>query len=188
MKLKRKNPGTGENYKPRDVFERIKKARALGFTVKLSRSRKEPYGKSYRHVLDVVVSHPKYGQDYYKVESFNTRAQAEAITKLIGKLKSRRKNPSSDPIAARELKLYIEKDSRFYHSKILPIQKNLLSKMKAGKYEHQKAPTLWKYLVEEGARQYRKDFGDTFSPTVRKEVAKEFANEFLQDVKAGEHG
>ena len=57
---------------------------------------------------------------------------------------------------AMELRLYIDNDSDLYRQRLVPIVKNIQRKMKSGKYDHSKAPKLWKYLVYDGAKKYSK--------------------------------
>lgn len=84
-----------------------------------------------------------------------------------------------------ELKLYIENDSDLYRQKIVPIVKNIQRKMKSGKYDHSKAPKLWMYLVDEGAKKYSKEFpGVKFDKKVKQQVAQEFADEYKDEIEA----
>lgn len=83
-----------------------------------------------------------------------------------------------------ELKLYIENDGDLYKQKLVPIVKNVQRKMKSGKYDHKKAPKLWMYLVDEGAKKYAKEFpGVKFDKRVRQQVAVEFANEYKDEIE-----
>jgi hypothetical protein len=70
----------------------------------------------------------------------------------------------TDSTAIRELGLYIENDSDLYHRQQLPIEKNLRLKGMKGKYDPRKAPKLWSYLVESGAKKYAKEFGSPGQP------------------------
>ena len=84
-----------------------------------------------------------------------------------------------------ELKLYIENDGDLYKQKIIPIVKNIQRKMKSGKYDHKKAPKLWKYLVDDGAKKYQKEFpGVKFSRQEKDAVAQEFADEYKDEIEA----
>tara|TARA_B100002003_G_scaffold249043_1_gene284311 strand:+ start:1343 stop:1666 length:324 start_codon:yes stop_codon:yes gene_type:complete len=84
-----------------------------------------------------------------------------------------------------ELKLYIENDPNLYKQKLIPIVKNIQRKMKSGKYDHKKAPKLWKYLVDEGVKKYAKEFPDVkFSKQEREAVAQEFADEYKDEIEA----
>ena len=84
-----------------------------------------------------------------------------------------------------ELKLYIENDGDLYKQKIIPIIKNVQRKMKSGKYDHKKAPKLWMYLADEGAKKYQKEFpGVKFDKRVRQQVSVEFANEYKDEIEA----
>ena len=84
-----------------------------------------------------------------------------------------------------ELKLYIENDGDLYKQKIIPIVKNIQKKMKSGKYDHKKAPKLWKYLVDDGAKKYEKEFpGVKFSKQEKEAVAQEYADEYRDEIEA----
>lgn len=65
-----------------------------------------------------------------------------------------------------------------YKQKFLPIIKNIIKKLKSDKYDHSKAPKLWMYYVDEGAKKYIKEFGggpmkDLFPKPLRMRLAKE---------------
>ena len=84
-----------------------------------------------------------------------------------------------------ELKLYIDNDGDLYKQRLIPIVKNIQRKMKSGKYDHSKDPKLWKYLVDDGAKKYAKEFpGVKFDKKVKEYVAQEFANEYKDEIEA----
>ena len=84
-----------------------------------------------------------------------------------------------------ELKLYIDNDADLYRQRLVPIVKNIQKKMKSGKYDHKKAPKLWKYLVDDGAKKYQKEFpGVKFSRQEKDAVAQEFADEYKDEIEA----
>ncbi len=86
---------------------------------------------------------------------------------------------------AMELKLYIDNDGDLYRQRLVPIVKNIQRKMKSGKYDHSKAPKLWMYLVDDGAKKYSKEFpGVKFDKKVRQYVAQEFADEYKDEIEA----
>lgn len=89
----------------------------------------------------------------------------------------------------RELELYIDNEEPLYRQS-QAIQENLLRKMAAGRYDYRRAPKLWLYLVDEGARRYVKEFGgsvrDVFPLSVRKHLAKSYAAQFLRKLRSGE--
>ena len=83
-----------------------------------------------------------------------------------------------------ELKLYIDNDADLYRQRLVPIVKNIQRKMKSGKYDHKKAPKLWKYLVDDGAKKYAKEFpGVKFNRKVKDHVAQEFADEYRVEIE-----
>jgi hypothetical protein len=69
-----------------------------------------------------------------------------------------------DSAAIRELGLFIENDGDLYRQQQTPIEKNLRLKGMKGKYDPKKAPKLWSYLVESGAKKYHKQFGSPGVP------------------------
>ena len=91
----------------------------------------------------------------------------------------------------RELELFIMNDQDLYRQMFLPILMNLARKMKRGVYNHQMAPKLWQYLVDQGARKYVMQNGgtvrNTFPKQARMELAKDMADEQMEMLKAGEY-
>ena len=84
-----------------------------------------------------------------------------------------------------ELKLYIENDADLYRQKLVPIVKNIQRKMKSKKYDHNKAPKLWMYLVTDGAKKYEKEFhGLKFSKQEKEAVAQQLADEYKDEIEA----
>jgi len=84
-----------------------------------------------------------------------------------------------------ELKLYIDNDADLYRQRLVPIVKNIQKKMKSGKNDHKKVPKLWKYLVDDGAKKYQKEFpGVKFSRQEKDAVAQEFADEYKDEIEA----
>ena len=69
----------------------------------------------------------------------------------------------------RELELFIMNDQDLYRQMFLPIIMNLARKMKRGVYNHQMAPKLWQYLVDQGAKKYVMQHGGTVRNTFPKQ-------------------
>lgn len=96
-----------------------------------------------------------------------------------------------DKEAGRELKLFIDNDSQLYNSGFVPITKNLTKKKQKGTYDSSKAPKAFKYLVEDGAKKYAREFGGTwntmFTPETRRWLEKEYADEFEEEYKYGNY-
>ena len=113
----------------------------------------------------------------------------EEVMSAYDKVKAirNRLNESSDEHAETELKLYIENDRDLYRQQIVPIIKNVQRRMKKGTYDHIKAPKLWMYLVDNGAKKYVKEFGgdvrSQFPKDVRQSVAVQFANEYRAEIE-----
>ena len=91
----------------------------------------------------------------------------------------------------RELELFIMNDQDLYRQMFMPIIMNLARKMKRGVYNHQMAPKLWQYLVDQGAKKYVMQHGgtvrNTFPKKARMELAKDIADEQMEMIKAGEY-
>jgi hypothetical protein len=103
--------------------------------------------------------------------------------------------------AVGELRLYIDNEETLYGQR-RSIIKNLLRKVDRGTYDHARAPKLWRYLVDRGARDYsRARWGrgagagepisrhvyarrHSFPALIRNAVAQGYADEFRDDVDA----
>lgn len=125
-------------------------------------------------------------------------AEPEALAALLATartaMQGARSNPGNaeDPIAANELKLFIDNDSTLYHQQTIPIMKNLMLKRKKGVYDSKKAVQLWMYLVEAGAKKYTKDYGSPdlpwhkmFPMDTRLATARALADAFEQEAATG---
>lgn len=122
----------------------------------------------------------------YRKRYFKTIAERDRA--LFDNPKRRRKNPHSEQV---ELKLFIDSDGDLYRRIKGPIEKNLTKKFVKGTYNHKLAVKAWKYLADEGAKKYAKDFSigsdwnRMFSVADRKEVAQQLADDWLAELKAG---
>lgn len=87
----------------------------------------------------------------------------------------------------RELELYIDNDGQLY-AKRLSILKNVARRVVKGTYDATKAPKLWLYLIDAGAKKYVKEFGGAvttmFPKKLRMELAEEYAKAGLKEVLA----
>lgn len=92
-----------------------------------------------------------------------------------------------DEVAAHELEIYIDNDSRFSPEgdglgRI--VAEGLQKKMDRGRYNHALAPKAWRYVTDAAAKAYAKEFayaGDerqSFVPATRKAVAQAIADDF----------
>lgn len=99
------------------------------------------------------------------------------------------KHVRRDTAALRELELYIDNTEPLYRQ-AQAIQQNLIRKIQSGRYDHRRAPKLWLYLVDEGARRYVKEFGGDvrtmFPLPVRRHLAKIYAAHFIRQLRSGE--
>lgn len=101
------------------------------------------------------------------------------------------KTGDPDEAAADELLIYIDNDPALYERKKYAA-KNLIQKMAKKTYDHKRAPDIWMYIVEDGAKRYAKEFASSprdwssiFSVSTRKVVAKELADRWYENAKAG---
>jgi len=100
-----------------------------------------------------------------------------------------------DVEAVRELALYAENNGDLYRQRIEPIHKNLMRKIAAGKYDHEKAKKLWQYAAADAAQRYTKEFGGSgphgshgsFSPADRRALAAKMADDFKDAADDGEY-
>lgn len=107
----------------------------------------------------------------------------------------RRKNGAktvADPVAARELELYIENESALVaatNSMGRAIMRNLAGMIARGTYDSTKAWKAWMPLADEGAKRYTREYGDrfgtTFNKATREMVANRIAEAFESEVRTG---
>jgi dTDP-4-amino-4,6-dideoxygalactose transaminase len=89
---------------------------------------------------------------------------------------------------ARELVLFAVNDSAMYEQALV-ILKNHAKKLKAGKYDADKALSSWKALADVAAKKYAKDFDSAanwnrlFSVEDRKQAALEFLSYYQEDLE-----
>jgi hypothetical protein len=173
--------------------------------------RRNSYGSAKNPVLHEVieVKYPASGGTSAKVIARLTYQKAmdkmQRMKKLhpdrsyrIGEMKwsETAKNPGGplDTHAAKELELFVENDADLYRQQYTPINKNLITKMARGVYNHDKAVKLFGYLMESGAKKYAKQYSSSvsdwhqiFSPATRKSVAELFARHFEAEAKLGNY-
>lgn len=86
-----------------------------------------------------------------------------------------------DTDAARELDLYIANTFELVgapNSIGKSIDTNLKRKLASGKYDSALSPKAWQYLVDQGAKRYEREFGNSspvFNAATRRQVAADFA-------------
>lgn len=96
----------------------------------------------------------------------------------------------ADEHAAKELELYVENDGQLYRQMFQPIVKNLANKMAKGEYVPERGVKAFRYLIDEGARKYVKEFGSgerIFTPATREMVARIFERSFRGEWEAGNY-
>lgn len=87
-----------------------------------------------------------------------------------------------------ELTLFANNDDGLYNQRIVPVVKSLAKKYAAGKYDHEKAIKLWRYVADDAAKRYAKEFGGVwntmFTVADRNETARQLADDWMDDVKS----
>jgi len=92
-----------------------------------------------------------------------------------------------DETAAHELDLYIANDS-FMYNRLQAFLDAVRKKIRSNKYDASKAPKLWLYYVDEGAKRYMKEIAgsgkvsDVFNKPTREALAKEYAKDYYQHI------
>ncbi len=82
-----------------------------------------------------------------------------------------------------EFKLVIENEGSIYPQRS-SIEKNLEARWRAGTYDATKAPKLWRYWVDTGARWYaRQSYGKAIDGASRDRVARELAREYESELE-----
>lgn len=88
---------------------------------------------------------------------------------------------------SRELALFTINDATLY-KQAQKVMESLRKKIKADKYDTEKALILWQHHAEAGAKAYAKEFGgvwhNLFSVADRKEAAKEIAEHYQSELFA----
>lgn len=93
----------------------------------------------------------------------------------------------------RELLLYIENDGDLYRQRHMPIIKNFVRKLAAGKYDHRKAIDGFMYLVDDGAAKYNEQIAGGkrsmtwISKSSRRKVAEELVDSFEGEIETGSY-
>jgi hypothetical protein len=98
----------------------------------------------------------------------------------------------ADPVAARELELYIENESALVaaaNSMGRAIMRNLAGMITRNTYDSTKAWKAWMPLADEGAKRYTREYGDrfgtVFNKATREMVANRLAEAFESEVRTG---
>lgn len=98
----------------------------------------------------------------------------------------------ADPVAARELELYIENEGALVaaaNSMGRMIMRNLAGMITRGTYDSTKAWKAWMPLADEGAKRYTREYGDrfgtVFNKATREMVANRLAEAFESEVRTG---
>lgn len=114
----------------------------------------------------------------------------ESSTRAEGGHEPNGRATTVDPVAARELDLYIANTFELVGkagSIGKNIDANLKRKLASGTYDSALAPKAWQYLVDQGAKRYEREFGDSspvFNAATRRYVANEFARAWEYENKS----
>ena len=118
-------------------------------------------------------------------EQTTPRTAWEIVSKARAKI-----SEAIDAEAARELYLFMQNERSLMRQKY-SIIKNIASKMKSGKYDHKKAPKLWMYWVDSGAKEYDKLYGSpgvkTFDKETKMSVAIQLGDEYKAEIELGNY-
>ena len=99
-----------------------------------------------------------------------------------------------DSDAVNELDTYIMINEELYRRRFMPIISNIKRKLAKNVYDHEKAQTLWMYLIDDAAKEYVNEFGSTqddvgnmFPKETRQQVARVISDRELENIKQGEY-
>ena len=84
-----------------------------------------------------------------------------------------------------ELELYITHDGDMYREFTRPLQKRLAMEKSIGTYNHARALTEFKAIAKEGARRYRKEWGESLGPSEQNSAAKGMLDYFETEHRLG---
>lgn len=92
-------------------------------------------------------------------------------------------------IEERELQLFIGNDNDLYRQRVVPIQTNLVTKIAKDVFDINKAPLIYKYLIDDGIKKYNKEFGGgmQLTKTEKQNLANTYVNEFLDEAQYGNY-
>lgn len=93
----------------------------------------------------------------------------------------------------RQLELFIDNDGDLYRQRVVPIQKNLMTKIAQGKFDINLAPKIYKYLIDDGEKKFmreveeHKEYGVPLTKSQKENLAKEYVNWFLNEAEYGNY-
>jgi len=91
-----------------------------------------------------------------------------------------------------EIDFFMANNAQLIKQRTDSIRKNLIRKLKAGKYDHKQAPKLWMLLIDEGTKRFMKEnditqnIKDFFPKNDRMLFAEQLADEFILEVSIGQ--
>jgi hypothetical protein len=90
-----------------------------------------------------------------------------------------------DAVEAQELALYAVNTGDLYRQRAQPIIANLARKIVAGKYDAALALKAWRYLADDAAQRYRREFSMVggFSPATRDAASAEIAQRYAEELE-----
>lgn len=94
-----------------------------------------------------------------------------------------------DKVAASELEIYISNSRELMLRRLPEFIKNVARKMKRGTYDPVKSVKLWRYLVDDAAKMYAKEYGgkwnEMFTVPTRNAVAMELERDYAAQIRDG---
>jgi hypothetical protein len=153
--------------------------------------------------LEAMKGTPVEGSPEYMATLYQLRNLTRARLAASGvRIKGVGPNPASgpaDPGAVTELVLFIDNERSLSpdspeNTQGKSIVANLYRKWYAGKYDREKAVTLWMYLMDTAARMYTDQFGTPgapidviFNKNTRLAAARQYRDDFEQKMASGEY-
>ena len=152
------------------------------------------------HVVVARGSKSGDGDDMYAVHATTLPALRAELTasenarlRMNGRKRRNGAATSADPVAARELELYIENEAALVgpgNTIGQAIMRNLAGKILRGTYDRTKSWKAWSHLVDEGAKRYTREFGEgkgygAFTAATRRMVAVSLAEVFEAEIESG---
>lgn len=94
-----------------------------------------------------------------------------------------------DRIFMVEIELYADNNAELHRQRFIPIIKNIMRKIKSGKYNALLAPKLWRYYYDDAAKRYQKEFGmsNLLGTKERQALADKKAKEEYEKIMDGEY-
>lgn len=143
---------------------------------------------SFATRMDIELLRDK-GLDWLENQSFFGVIDRLQNSGIIPRQNPARRNPTMDKVAASELEIYISNSRELMLRRLPEFIKNVARKMKRGTYDPVKSVKLWRYLVDEAAKMYAKEYGgkwnEMFTVPTRNAVAMELERDYAAQIRDG---